>query len=58
MLLRRFLADERAATAIEYGLIAAMLAVTAIAGMTMFGGGLSGLFNSVSARSANAMSGG
>jgi pilus assembly protein Flp/PilA len=56
--LKSFVADERAATAIEYGLIAALLAVTAIAGMTMFGNSLSGLYNYVSNRSANAMSGG
>jgi pilus assembly protein Flp/PilA len=56
--LGRFLRDERAATAIEYGLIAALIAVLAIGGMTAFGGGLSGLFGSVSNRSTNAMSGG
>ena len=58
MILRGFLREEGGATAIEYGLIAAMLAVTAIAGMTMFGGGLGNLFSSVSNKSANAMSGG
>jgi pilus assembly protein Flp/PilA len=57
-ILRGFLRDEGGATAIEYGLIAAMIAVTAIAGMTMFGGGLGNLFGSVSNKSANAMSGG
>jgi pilus assembly protein Flp/PilA len=57
-ILRRFLKAEGGATAIEYGLIGAMIAVTAIAGFTMFGGGLSNLFGSVSNKSANAMSGG
>ena len=58
VLLRRFLADERGATAIEYGLIAAMIAVLAIGGMTAFGGSLGGMFNSVADKSTNAMSGG
>jgi pilus assembly protein Flp/PilA len=58
MAVRRFAASESGATAIEYGLIAALTAVTAIVGMTVFGGSLSGLFNYVSGRSVNAMSGG
>jgi pilus assembly protein Flp/PilA len=37
--------DERGATAIEYGLIAALIALIAIVGMTTLGSGLSGLFN-------------
>jgi len=39
------LRDDRGATAIEYGLIAALIAVIAIGGMTVFGSSLSGLFN-------------
>jgi pilus assembly protein Flp/PilA len=50
-----FMRDQQGATAIEYGLIAALIAVTAIAGMTVFGGGLTNLFGYVSERSANAM---
>jgi pilus assembly protein Flp/PilA len=50
MILRRFkwlAADETGATAIEYGLIAALLSV-AIAGASMFlGGGISNTFNYV-----------
>jgi pilus assembly protein Flp/PilA len=57
-LLKRFAAAEEAATAIEYGLIAALIATIAIVGMTTLGGGLQGLFGSVSNKSANAMSGG
>ena len=34
MLLERFRKDEKGATAIEYGLIAALIAVAAIAAMT------------------------
>jgi pilus assembly protein Flp/PilA len=46
-MLKRFAADETGATAIEYGLIAALLSV-AIAGTAMFlGGGISNTFNYV-----------
>jgi pilus assembly protein Flp/PilA len=55
--LARFLLDEDGATAIEYGLIAALIAVGCILAMTSFGGGLSGLFNHVQSRSGNAMDG-
>lgn len=37
--------DESGATAIEYGLIAALIAVAAIAAMTALGGGLRTTFN-------------
>ncbi len=43
----RFVNDESGATAIEYGLIAALVAVAAIAGMTTLGSKLSGLFTGV-----------
>jgi pilus assembly protein Flp/PilA len=39
--------DEAGATAIEYGLIAALIAVAAIAAMTSLGGTLSDTFESV-----------
>ena len=41
-----FLRCENGATAIEYGLIAALVAVGAIAAMTALGGGVSNLFGS------------
>lgn len=44
-----FLKDEEGATAIEYGLIAALIAVAAIAAMTAVGGGLKGIFESIEA---------
>ncbi|MCP9223472.1 Flp family type IVb pilin [Erythrobacter sp. LQ02-29] len=40
--------DEEGATAIEYGLIAALIAVAAIAAMNSLGGELSDTFNNVS----------
>lgn len=39
--------DEKGATAIEYGLIAALVAVVIIGGLTALGGGLTGLFETV-----------
>jgi len=42
------LRDEAGATAIEYGLIAALIAVAAIAALTSLGGNLSNTFNKVS----------
>jgi pilus assembly protein Flp/PilA len=55
--LAEFGADESGATAIEYGLIAAMVAVTIIAGMMAFGGSLANMFNMISTRSKEAMGG-
>jgi len=52
-----FGSDESGATAIEYGLIAAMIAVAIIASMTAFGGSLASMFNMVSTRSQDAMGG-
>lgn len=46
--LTKLFKDESGATAIEYGLIAALIAVVAIAAMTAVGKGLNGLFTKVS----------
>jgi pilus assembly protein Flp/PilA len=40
--------DSRGATAIEYGLIAALIAVAAISAMSRLGGKISSTFNNVS----------
>lgn len=45
---KKFIRDTKAATAIEYGLIAALIAVAAITAMTSVGSSVSGTFNSVS----------
>jgi pilus assembly protein Flp/PilA len=45
--LGRVLRDESGATAIEYGLIAALISVVIIAAVTMVGTQLSGVFNSI-----------
>jgi pilus assembly protein Flp/PilA len=39
--------DEGGATAIEYGLIAALISVVIIAAVTLVGSNLSGVFNSI-----------
>jgi len=44
-LLARLLCDENGATAIEYGLIAALIAVAAIAAMQLVGTSLTSVFN-------------
>ena len=46
---RRFLRDEEGVTAIEYGMIAALVAVFLIASLVVLGGGLDGLFRKVAA---------
>ena len=47
-MLRRFLADETAATAIEYSLIAAMVALVMITALRSVGTKLSAKFNVIS----------
>lgn len=44
----RFLRDEEGVTAIEYGLIAALVGVAAIVGLNALGGKLLALFNDLS----------
>lgn len=44
---RRFLRDEAGVTAIEYGLIAALIAVVIIVGAAAVGGGLNTLFTNI-----------
>ena len=48
-----FVADESGATAIEYGLIAALVAVGILIALTTMGGSVTGLFQYVSSRSAD-----
>ena len=47
-LLRRFCKDESGATAIEYGLIAALVAVAIIAALQLVGGSLTNTYTAVS----------
>ena len=45
--MRKLIKDKKGATAIEYGLIAALIAVAAIAAMSSLGTQLGGTMNSV-----------
>jgi len=46
----RFVQDDSGATAIEYGLIAALIAVALITGATALGDNLNSKFNDISAK--------
>ena len=48
--MKSFVKREEGATAIEYGLIAALIAVAIIAGITLLGGNLNTLFNDIAAK--------
>lgn len=45
--IKSLLQDESGATAIEYGLIAGLVSIAIIAALTLLGGNLSTLFNTV-----------
>lgn len=45
--IQQFARDEEGVTAIEYGLLAALIAVAIIAGATLVGGNLTALFNKI-----------
>ncbi|WFU02038.1 Flp family type IVb pilin [Rhizobium sp. CB3171] len=49
-LFSRFLKDESGATAIEYGLIAALISVAIIAGATTLGNTLNTVFENISTK--------
>jgi pilus assembly protein Flp/PilA len=52
--IRNFLKNSKGATAIEYGLIAALIAVAAIAAMQGLGNNLKATFNNVSSNMVKA----
>jgi pilus assembly protein Flp/PilA len=54
-IVRRFACDDRGATAIEYGLIAALIAIGALGGMSALGGGLAGSWSNTAEKAATAM---
>ncbi len=49
----RLLADRQGATAIEYGLIAALIAVAMMGGLAALGGGAGGMWTNISATVTN-----
>lgn len=51
----RFARDDRGTTAIEYGLIATLIAVGCLGGMTALGGGVSGSWGATTQRIIDAM---
>ncbi len=53
----KFVKDESGATAIEYGLIAALVSVAAIAALTSLGGSLTNIFTAVDGDVATAAGG-
>jgi pilus assembly protein Flp/PilA len=53
--IRKFLKDESGATAIEYGLIAALLSIIVITGALSVGGSLGGLYTMVSSKVTTAI---
>ena len=46
--LRRLLPDNRGATAVEYGLIAALIIIAMIGGLSALGGGSGGMWTGLS----------
>ena len=54
--LRSLIADESGATAIEYGLIAALVSVAAIGALTAMGGSLKEIFGTVCDKLTEAVS--
>jgi pilus assembly protein Flp/PilA len=54
-MLRRLRRDQHGATAIEYGLILALIAVTMIGGLSALGGGVGGKWGDNAAKIAAAM---
>ena len=52
--IRKFFKDDSGATAIEYGLIAALVSIAAIAAMGAMGNELGNMFNTVASELQNA----
>ena len=45
--LRRLLTDKKGATAIEYGLIVALIAIALMGGLSKLGGGANGMWTNI-----------
>jgi pilus assembly protein Flp/PilA len=54
-MLRKLGADRRGATAIEYGLIAALIAIAMMGGLSALGGGSNGMWSNLSNKVDDAM---
>ena len=53
--LRKLRADERGATAIEYGLIAALIIIAMMGGLSALGGGSKGMWGKIQANVTSSM---
>lgn len=53
-----FLCDEEGATAIEYGLIAALVTIFMLAGLGLFSAAMDNMYSSLATQVGNAMPGG
>ena len=53
----RLLTDRSGATAIEYGLIAGLIAIAMVSALSMLGGGSGGMWTNVSSEVTNASTG-
>ena len=53
--LRRLLTDKKGATAIEYGLIAALIAVALMGGLSKLGGGAGGMWTNIATKAEDNM---
>ena len=51
---RRLRSDKRGATAIEYGLIAALIVIAMMAGLSKLGGGANGMWGVMASKVVNA----
>jgi pilus assembly protein Flp/PilA len=51
--LKRFIRDERGATAVEYGLITALISIVIMGSVNAMGGGLNNTFTDLSTDLAN-----
>jgi pilus assembly protein Flp/PilA len=56
-LVRGFMRDDRGTTAIEYGLIAALVAIGMLAGLRALGSGNTGSWTNTADKASNAMQG-
>ena len=55
LILRKLRADQRGATAIEYGLIAALIVVAMMGGLSAMGGGSAGMWGKIQQNVADTM---
>ena len=56
VILRKLRADQRGATAIEYGLIAALIVIAMMGGLRTLGGGSAGMWGKIQQNVADSMS--